>query len=343
MSKTYEIAVLPGDGIGPEIMESTLKVLEALVSVEKFKLNFLFGEAGDNCLIKYGTNMPKKTLDMMKKTKACLKGPMTTSVEPKAPPSAAVTIRKTFSLYSNIRPCKTLVTIPSLKPNIDLIIVRENTEGLYSGIEFEVGSGKGVALRVITSKASAKVGRSAFKIAEKRRRLVTCVHKRNILRVTGGIFRNTVFNISKEFPSVTLEEAHIDAMAMRLIKEPEKFDVIVTTNLFGDVLSDEAAQLVGGLGLVAGANIGDAYGMFEPVHGSAPKYAGKNKVNPIAQIHAAKMMIEYLNEIDASLLLGKAVEEVLKEGKEKTYDLGGKSTTKEMSEAIAKKILKIAT
>jgi len=342
LPRTYRVAVLPGDGIGPEVTEAAAKVLDAVQKAAKgLKIIFLYGEAGYNCIEKYGTNVPPQTLELLRKTDACLKGPMTTPEEAGAPPSAAVTIRKTFDLYANVRPCKTLLTVPSLKPNIDLIILRENTEGLYFGKEFEVSPGKGVALRVVTQKASERVARLAFKLALKRKRHVTCVHKRNILRVTDGIFRNAVFTVAKEFPSVKLDEDHVDAMAMRLIKEPERFDVIVTTNLFGDILSDEAAQIVGGLGLAAGANMGDNYGMFEPVHGSAPKYAGKNKVNPIATIIAAKMMMEYLNENEAANLIEKAVEEVLKERKVRTYDLGGNSTTQEVGEAVAEKILQI--
>ncbi|MEM2110751.1 MAG: isocitrate/isopropylmalate dehydrogenase family protein [Candidatus Bathyarchaeia archaeon] len=341
MPKTYRIAVLPGDGIGPEVIEASVKVLEAVQKAAKnLRFNLIYGEAGYNCIEKYGTNVPPKTLEMLKQTDACLKGPMTTPEEPDAPPSAAVTIRKTFDLYGNVRPCKSLPVVQSLKPNIDLVILRENTEGLYFGEEFEVSKGKGVAIRVVTQRASERIARLAFKIAMKRKCHVTCVHKRNILRVTDGIFRDAVFKVAKEFPAVKVDEDHVDAMAMRLIKEPEKFDVIVTTNLFGDILSDEAAQLVGGLGLAAGANIGDNYGMFEPVHGSAPKYTGENKVNPIATILAAKMMLEYLNESEAANMIEKAVRKVLEEGKVKTYDLGGKSTTQEVGEAIADKILK---
>ncbi|HDO41797.1 MAG TPA: isocitrate/isopropylmalate dehydrogenase family protein [Candidatus Bathyarchaeota archaeon] len=340
MQRTYKIAVLPGDGIGPEVVDVAVKVLEAVQKVvDDLKLIFMYGEAGYNCIEKYGTNVPQKTLDMLKETHACLKGPMTTPEEPGAPPSAAVTIRKTFNLYANVRPCKSMPGVWSLKPNIDLVIVRENTEGLYSGKEYEVAPGRGVALRVVTSRASEKVARFAFKLAEKRRRYLTCVHKRNILRVTDGIFRNAIFRVAKEFPSVKVDEVHIDAMAMRLIKEPDKFDVIVTTNLYGDILSDEAAQITGGIGLAAGANMGDNYGMFEPVHGSAPKYAGKNKVNPIATILAAKMMMEYLNEYEAANHIELAVKKVLSEGKVRTYDLGGNATTQDVGNAIVDKIL----
>ncbi len=340
LSKAHRIAVLPGDGIGPEVIDATIKVLTAVQKTSKnLKLSFTHGEAGYNCIKKYGTNVPQKTLDMLRQTDACLKGPMTTPEEPDAPPSAAVTIRKAFNLYANVRPCKSLPGVPALKPNIDLVVLRENTEGLYSGQEFTVAPGKGVALRIVTQQASERISELAFELAMKRRRHITCVHKKNILRVTDGIFVDAVMKVAKKYPSVTVDGVHVDAMAMRLVKEPEKFDVIVTTNLFGDILSDEAAQIVGGLGFAAGANIGGGYGMFEPVHGSAPKYAGKDTVNPIATILAAKMMLDYLNESEAAGLIEKTVNEVLKEGKVRTYDLGGNSSTQEMAEAIVGKVL----
>jgi len=340
MTRTCRIAVLPGDGIGPEVIEAAIKVLEAAQkAVKDLRLDFIYGEAGFNCIEKYGTNLPPKTIEMLKKTDVCLKGPMTTPEEPGAPPSAAVTIRRLFDLYANIRPCKTLPGVPSLKPDIDLVIIRENTEGLYSGREFELAPGIGVAMRVITKRASERVARVAFKMALERKKHITYVHKRNILRITDGIFGEAVIETAKDFPGIFVDDAHIDAMSMWLIKEPERFDVIVTTNLFGDIISDEAAQVVGGLGLGAGANIGDKYGMFEPIHGSAPKYAGKNKVNPIAMILAAKMMMEYLNGKEEARIIEKAVTEVLREGKVRTYDLGGNSTTEEVGEAVAEKVL----
>jgi len=344
LPRSYKIAVLPGDGIGPEVIEATTKVLQAAQeAIKGLQINLIFGEAGYNCIKKYGTNLPEETLKILRETDACLKGPMTTPEDPKAPPSAAVTIRKMFGLYANVRPCRSLPGVKSAKPNVDLIIVRENTEGLYSGKEFEVSPGKGVAMRIVTRNASERVARLAFELAAERKRHLTCVHKRNILRITDGIFRDSIFKVAKDYPSVYVDEVHVDTMAMRLVKEPEKFDVIVTTNMFGDILSDEAAQITGGLGLAAGANIGDNYAMFEPVHGSAPKYAGKNKVNPIATILAAKMMMDYLNEKEAAELIEKAVIEVLKEGKVRTYDLGGRSTTQEVGEEIASKILELSS
>jgi len=338
VSKTYNITVLKGDGIGPEVTDATIKVLEAVQDSSDLKLNFLYGEAGYHCIAPYGTNLPEETIALLKQTDACLKGPMTTPEEPGAPVSAAVKIRKMFNLYANVRPCRSFPNVEALKPNIDLVVVRENTEGMYSGVEYEVSPGVAVAMRIITQEASALVAEYAFKLAEKRRKHLTYVHKANILRITDGIFNDAVKAAAKNHPDVTIDDVHIDAMAMHLIKKPETYDVIVTTNLFGDVISDEAAQVTGSLGLAAGANIGDAYGMFEPVHGSAPKYTGQNRVNPTATIMAAQMMLDYLGEKAAATKIENAVMKVLNEGKVRTKDLGGSSTTSEMSDAIASKV-----
>lgn len=338
MSKTYDIAVLKGDGIGPEVTDSALKVLEAVQGTSKFKLNFRYGEAGYHCIAKYGTNLPGETVALLKQTDACLKGPMTTPEEPGAPVSAAVKIRKLFNLFANIRPCRSYPNVDALRSDIDLVVVRENTEGMYSGVEYMVSPGVAVAMRIITQKASALVAEYAFKLAEKRRKQLTYVHKANILRVTDGVFNDAVKAAADNHPDVAVEDVHIDAMAMHLIKKPEIYDVIVTTNLFGDVISDEAAQVTGSLGLAAGANVGDSYGMFEPVHGSAPKYTGMNKVNPTATIMAVQMMLDYLGEKEAAAKIENSVLEVLKEGKMRTKDLGGFSSTSEMSDAIALKV-----
>ncbi|HEX9260921.1 MAG TPA: isocitrate/isopropylmalate dehydrogenase family protein [Candidatus Bathyarchaeia archaeon] len=339
MNKTYNIAVLKGDGIGPEVTDATIRVLDATQkALDSFKLNYLYGEAGFHCIAEYGTNLPADTVAILKKTVACLKGPMTTPEEPGAPVSVAVTIRRMFNLYVNVRPCRSYPSVESLKPNLDFIVVRENTEGLYSGVEFQLAPGVGVALRIITHEASLRVAEFAFKLASTRRKRLIYVHKGNILRITDGIFKDAVKEAAQRHPDITIEEMHIDAATMQLIKKPETFDVIVTTNLFGDILSDEAAQVTGSLGLAAGANIGDTYGMFEPVHGSAPKYTGLNRVNPIATIMASALMLDYIGEKVAAEKIGKAVIEVLREGKVRTADLGGSSTTSQMSEAIASQI-----
>jgi isopropylmalate/isohomocitrate dehydrogenase-like protein len=339
VSKTYNIAVLKGDGIGPEVTDAAVNVLEALQdSSQNLKFNFLYGEAGYHCIAEHDTNLPEETIALLKQTDACLKGPMTTPETPGAPVSAAVKIRKTFNLYANVRPCRSFPNVEALKPNIDLVVVRENTEGMYSGVEYEVAPGVGVALRIITKEASLRVAEFAFKLTAKRKKHLTYVHKGNILRITDGIFKDAVKEVALKYPDMAIDEVHIDAMAMHLIKKPETYDVIVTTNLFGDVISDEAAQVTGSLGLAAGANIGDTYGMFEPVHGSAPKYTGQNRVNPTATIMAAQMMLDYLGEKKAAAKIEKAVMNVLSEGKVRTADLGGSSATSEMSDAIASKV-----
>ncbi|RLI34960.1 hypothetical protein DRO53_02390 [Candidatus Bathyarchaeota archaeon] len=340
MAGTYKIAVIPGEGIGPEVVDAALKVLNALQdAVKGLKLEYLMCEAGVSVIPKYGTNLPEETVRKLKESDVCLKGPVTTPEEPGSPVSVAVKIRTMFDLYANVRPARSLPNVPCLRPDIDLVIVRENTEGFYFAKEFEISPGVAISTRLITWKASERVARFAFKLAQQRKKKVTYVHKANILKLTDGIFKQAVLKVAEEFPDVEVEELRVDAAAMQLVRRPQTFDVIVTTNMFGDILSDEAAALVGGLGFAAGANIGEKYGMFEPVHGSAPKYAGMNKVNPIATILAAKMMLDFLGEKEAAGKIENAVLEVLREGKVKTYDLGGSNTTSEMAEAIAGKIL----
>lgn len=337
--KTHRIAVLRGDGIGPEVIDAAVTVLRTVEKkIGAFKLNLSYGEAGLNSIGKFGTNVPDVTVDILKQSDACLKGPMTTPEQPEAPKSAALTIRRLFGLYANVRPCFSMPNVNTVKTDVDLVIVRENTEGLYSGIEFNIGEDTAVALRVVTRQASERIARFAFDLAAKRRRHVSYVHKANILRRTDGVFSKAVLGVSRDFPSVAFDSYHVDAMAMELVKNPEHLDVVVTTNMFGDILSDEAAQLVGGLGLAAGGNIGEKYAMFEPVHGSAPKYTGQNKVNPIATIFAGKMLLEHLQEKEAANAIQAATVSVLREGKTLTYDLGGKAKTSEVTSSICQKI-----
>jgi isocitrate dehydrogenase (NAD+) len=337
--KAHKIAVLPGDGIGPEVVEATLTVLNAVQKVVDVRLEMLKGEAGFDVISKYGTNLPPKTVEMIKKTDACLKGPMTTPEEPGSPRSVAVTLRSMFDLYANMRPARTLPNVPSLKPNIDMIVVRENTEDLYVGKEFEVAPGIGIAIKINTTRASERIAKFAFDLSMKRRKKLAFVHKANILKLTDGIFKQAVLNIAKQYPGVELEDIHVDAATMQFIRRPESYDVVVTTNLYGDILTDEAAALVGGLGVAAGGNIGDHYGMFEPAGGSAPKYTGQNKVNPIAMIEASRMMLDFLGEPEAAAKVEKATMKVLEEGKVLTFDLGGTAKTSDMGNAIAQKII----
>ena len=346
MSKTgrvVKVCVIAGDGTGPDVINATISVLDAVQDVVKgLQLQYVYAEAGLKAIAKYGDSLPDVTGEILRKCDCCLKGPVTTPEEPGSPRSAVVRIREMFDLYVNLRPAKPLPNIPSLKQDIDLVIVRENTEGLYSGIEFFTGKDAAIAVRLITRPACERIARYAFDLAMKRRRQLTYVHKGNILKITDGIFKDTVLKVAKEYPQVEAWEARIDAMAMNLIKNPERYDVVVTTNLFGDVISDEVAQLVGGLGVAPGANIGENYGMFEPVHGSAPKYEGQDKVNPIATILAAKMMMEWLGADEAADRIQRAVESVLREGKMMTYDIAPPGVTpakcSEMGKRIAQEI-----
>lgn len=342
-SRTIKVAVIKGDGIGPDVVNATLPVLDAVQdAVKGLKLEYTFAEAGLHCIPTYGTNLPEETIKILKNTDCCLKGPVTTPEEPGSPRSAVVQIRTLFDLYANVRPAKVLPAVPSLKPNVDMIVVRENTEGMYSGIEFMTGKDSAVAIRLITRDGCERIARFAFNLAMKRKKHLTYVHKGNILKITDGIFKDSVQKVAKEFPKVSVDDMHVDAAAMNLIKRPEYYDIIVATNLFGDILSDEAAEVVGGLGVAPGANIGDNYAMFEPVHGSAPKYTGLDRVNPVAMILASKMMLEWLNLPEAAKKIDDAVNTVLKEGKVLTYDIAPQGVTpakcSEMGKRIAKEI-----
>jgi len=339
LKNKHNIIVLPGDGIGPEVITSAIKVLKAVQKRFNLKFNLTFGNAGFGVIEKSGTNLPKRTIKLLKKSDACIKGPMTTPEGPESEKSAAVKIRNIFDLYANVRPCKSYPKTRALRDDIDLIIVRENTEGMYYGKEKLIRPGVAKAERLITRKSSDRIAKFAFELAIKRKRHLTYVHKANILKITDGIFNSAVQRIANEVPSVRVDNVHVDNMASQLVKNPQKYDVIVTTNMYGDILSDLAAQVVGGLGLVPSANIGKNYGMFEPIHGSAPKYAGKNKVNPIASILAIKMMLEYLGENSAAHEIDYVVTQTLQKGKVRTFDLGGKSSTSQMTDAIVHKLI----
>jgi isocitrate dehydrogenase (NAD+) len=343
-SRVIKVAILPGDGIGPDVINATIPVLDAVQdAVKGLKLEYVFAEAGLNCIAKYGTNLPEETIEVLKSVDCCLKGPLTTPEQPKSPRSAAVKIRTMFDLYVNLRPLKSLPNVPSLKPDIDMVIVRENTEGLYSGIEFTIGKDSAAAIRLITRKGCERVARFAFELSRRRKKHLTYVHKGNILKITDGIFKDSVLKLAKEFPEVRIDELRVDAAAMNLLKRPKFFDVIVTTNLFGDILSDEGAQIVGGLGVAPGANIGENYAMFEPIHGSAPKYTGMDKVNPIATILASKLMFDWLGFKNAADKIEGAVKKVLGEGRVLTFDIAlpkvKPAKCSEMGKEIGKHIL----
>jgi len=334
----WRIALIPGDGIGPEVSEAALKVLEAVEdAVKGLTLEIVKVEAGDNALIKYGTPLPEETVKVIREeSDVCLKGPVGETAA-----DVIVKLRIMLDLYANIRPFKSRPEAPCLRSDIDFVIVRENTEDLYKGYEFELNRGEvAVALRVITKTGSERIARKAFELARLRalKRRVTAVHKANVMRSTCGLFAKTCREVAKNYPDIAYSEMYVDACAMELIKRPQDFDVLVTTNMFGDILSDEASALIGGLGLAPAANVGDKYAIFEPVHGSAPKYAGKGVANPCAMILSTAMMLEWLNEREASKLVENAVNEVLKEGKVLTPDLGGMSKTMEIAAEIAKRV-----
>jgi len=324
----YKIAVIPGDGIGKTVVPEAVRVLE----ITGLKFDFRYMEVGYEVFKKVGTSVPEEVLSKIKETQTCLFGATTTPVGVADYRSAVVTLRKALDLFANVRPAKSYPIKSSVK-DVDLVIVRENTEGLYSGIEFELED-SAFTLRMITRKASARIARFAFNLAMKRRKKVTIVTKANVMRKSCGLFREVSLLVAKDYPEVEVNELFVDVAAMNLVLKPQVFDVILTSNLFGDILSDEAAGLVGGLGLASSANIGDDYALFEPVHGSAPDIAGKGIANPMAAILSAKMMLNYLGENKWAEQIENAVVTVLKEGKHLTPDLGCTSTTREVAEAI---------
>ncbi len=325
----YKISVIPGDGIGKEVMEATLHVLEA-INVE---FDYTFAEAGDEYMEKSGVALPQETVDIVKASQACLFGAAGESAA-----DVIVKMRQELDLYVNLRPVKSYPGTKCLFDNLDFVIVRENTEGLYIGLEEETEEGA-TATRVITRKASQRICKFAFEYAKKTGRgKVTAVHKANVLKKTDGLFKETFYKVAEDYPDMELDDRYVDATAMFFITKPEMFDVIVTTNLFGDILSDEGAGLVGGLGLIPSANIGEKQGLFEPVHGSAPRHAGKGTANPAAMMLSAVLMLDYLEENEEARRLENALIEVLAEGKVVTRDLGGNSSTMEMAAEVKRKL-----
>jgi len=327
----YDIAVIPGDGIGPEVMEVTLELLNVL----DVSLNFTEAHAGCECYDRTGTTIPEETIQIARQADATLFGAVTTVPGQK---SGILALRKALDLYANIRPVKSYPGVPSVYGDLNMVIIRENTEGLYSGMEEETPEGA-TALRVITEQAAERICKFAFDYAKiTGRGKVTAVHKANVLKKTDGIFKDTFYNVARNYQGIELDDRYVDATAMFLITKPHMFDVIVTTNLFGDILSDEGAGLVGGLGLAPSANIGEKNGLFEPVHGSGPDIAGQGISNPSAMILSAVMMLNYLKENGEAQRLEKALSEVLNEAKRLTPDLGGNSKTADMAREIKGKL-----
>ncbi|KEI79857.1 isocitrate/isopropylmalate dehydrogenase family protein [Clostridium botulinum] len=326
----HNITLIPGDGIGPEVTEAARKVIDAVGA----DINWHVVEAGEKVLDKYKTPLPDYVLDSIKETKVALKGPVTTPVG-KGFRSVNVTLRKSLNLYANIRPVKSYKGIKSRYENVDLIIIRENTEDLYAGIEHMIGDDIAESIKVITKKASDRIVDYAFDMARKENRnKVTAVHKANIMKLSDGLFLNCAKEVASKNKDIDFEDVIVDAMAMKLVLNPEKYDVLVMPNLYGDILSDMAAGLVGGLGLLPGANIGYEGAVFEAAHGAAPDIAGKNKANPTACILSGAMMLNYIGENEKAKKIENAIEKVFVEGKYLTEDLGGSSTTEEFTKAI---------
>jgi len=333
-----KIATIAGDGIGKEVMEAGLFILESL----DLNLDFKEAEAGYECFQKNGTTIPEETIKIAKNSAATLFGAITSTPGEKSP---IITLRKELDVFANLRPIKSFEGVDSLFHDLDFLIVRENTEGLYSQIETienennkNKGNTKATATRVITKEASTKIIDFAFKKSiEEERKRVTCVHKANVLQKTDGIFKETFYKIAKNYSNysdIGINDYYVDATAMYLITKPQEFEVIVTTNLFGDILSDLSAGLVGGLGLSPSANIGDKNGLFEPVHGSAPDIAGRNQSNPVAMILSIAMMLDHLKEKYYGNQIRISVENVLRAKKVTTPDLGGNSKTMDLTNAI---------
>ena len=322
----YNIAVIPGDGIGSEVMESTIAVLNNL----NLDFNYIYGEAGDACLEKTGYALPEKTIEIVKNADACLFGAAGETAA-----DVIVKLRQEMKMFANLRPVKSYPNTNSLAENIDFIIVRENTEGLYIADKEEFTQEGAVARRVITREAEERIIDYAFQYAkDNKKSKVTGVHKANVLKKSDGLFREIFYEVGERYPDIEKEDFYVDATAMYLITQPESFEVIVTTNLFGDILSDEGAGLVGGLGLIPSANIGDEGALFEPVHGSAPDIAGKGIANPIAMMLSAVMMLRYLGENESAERLENAILKLLTDAKVLTGDLGGSATTSEVTNEI---------
>ena len=369
----YKIAWLPGDGVGIEVLEASKIVLDKL----NFNAEYIHGDIGWEFWCKEGDALPQRTIDLLNNVDAAMFGAITSkpvkTAEAELVPelkgkgliyrSPIVRMRQLFDLYICLRPCKAYPGNPlNYRDSIDIVVYRENTEDMYCGVEFNPvpaelskvlselskpfakfadlkGDEFAISCKINTKKGSERIIRAAFEFAkETNRKKVTIVHKANVVRATDGLFFETAKEISKEYPDIYMDDANIDAMTMWLMKNPDNYSVLVAPNLYGDIISDLAAQMVGGLGFGCSGNIGEKLAVFEPSHGSAPKYTGLYKVNPIATILAAKMMLDWLGETEMGARVEKATAEVIKEGKVRTYDMGGTNTTLELAQAIADKL-----
>jgi isocitrate dehydrogenase (NAD+) len=334
----HRVTCIPGDGIGPEIMAATKITLAATgVCIEWVDV-----EAGADVMERYGTPLPQHVIDSVRETRVAIKGPVTTPIG-SGFRSVNVALRKELDLYANLRPAVSIPGVRSRYHNVDLVVVRENTEDLYAGIEHMVGPDAAESIKIITRRGSERIARFAFDYARREgRRKVTAVHKANIMKLTDGLFLEVAGEVAGEYPEIEFENRIVDNMCMQLVQKPELYDVLLCPNLYGDILSDLCAGLVGGLGVAPGANIGEKGAVFEPVHGSAPKYAGQNKADPTALILSAVLMLGHLGEKEASRMLFRAVRDVIGEGQQVTYDLGGSAGTRQMGDAIAERVRQLS-
>ncbi len=328
---THEVTLIPGDGIGPEVTQATVRILEA----SGVKFNWDVQQAGAEAYEKFGEYLPQALVESFERTHVGLKGPITTPIGGGFA-SINVALRRRFELYANFRPIRNLPHVPTRYPDVDLIIIRENTEGLYSGIEHEVVPGVVESLKIITAKASTRIARFAFEYARKnRRKRIHCIHKANIMKMSDGLFLRCTREVAREYPEITYGEHIVDNTCMQLVTNPYQYDMLVLENLYGDIISDLCAAFVGGLGLVPGANFGDNCAVFEAVHGSAPDIAGRNIANPTAVIQSAVLMLQHLNERAAAEKVQNALEEVYRRHKDKlTRDVGGSASTTEFTDAV---------
>ncbi len=328
------ITLIPGDGIGPEITESVVKILDEAGA----KINWDVQSAGADVIEKEGTPLPQRVIESIKRNKVALKAPVTTPIG-KGFRSVNVALRKELDLYSNLRPCKNIDGIKTKFDNVDLIIVRENTEDLYAGIERQVNEDTAESIKTITRKASMRIVKFAFDYAVKNnRKMVTAVTKANICKLSDGLFLNCAREVAKNYPNITYNEVLVDNVCMQLVQNPEKYDVLVLPNLYGDIVSDLCAGLIGGLGIAKGANIGENAAVFEPVHGSAPDIKGQNKANPTALLLSAIDMLKYIEQNSVAEKIEKALYKTIKDGNILTADLGGTATTSEYTEEIIKNL-----
>ena len=330
----HNVTLIPGDGIGPEVALAAKRVVDASGA----EINWHTVDAGESQMEKYGTPLPQRVLDSVRADGTALKGPITTPVGCGFR-SVNVALRKEFDLYANVRPARTIKGVPGRYDNVDLVVVRENTEDLYAGIEHMIGTDAAESIKLITRTGSERIARYAFDYAVKNgRKKVTCVHKANIMKCSDGLFLEVCRGVAAGYPQIEFEERIVDALCMQLVQHPETFDVLVRPNLYGDIVSDLCAGLVGGLGLAPSANIGRDAAIFEAVHGSAPKHAGKNDANPTALILSAVLMLRHLGEGAAADKIERAVLALLAEGRELTYDLGGSLGTSEFADAVIRRM-----